>query len=55
MVKLKVSYKEDEELEKLCYGLGEIIKSKKISNSKKRNFKKAYIELIDLRKVEFEE
>ena len=55
MVKLKVSYKEDEELEKVFLYLNRITKHKKISKSNKGSFKKAYIELIDLREVESSE
>lgn len=55
MVKLKVSYKNDEELEKIRFWLAPITKHMKISKNEEGEYKKAYIDLIDLREVEFAE
>ena len=44
-VKIKVSYQNPEELEKVLEVLKPIIKSYGISRNKKGRFKKAYIEL----------
>ena len=49
---MKISYIDDEELEKVLKLLGISVKKTKISGSKKGRFKKANVDLISLKNVQ---
>lgn len=54
MIKLKVSYETMDELSKVILILGNAAKNIKLPPVQKGKYKRAYIDLIDLEKVEIE-
>lgn len=54
MVKLKVSYERPEELQKVITLLGATLHNMKIVPEQKGKYKRAYIDLIELKDVQIE-